>query len=239
MLFKIPYYTYPIFFLHGFMGTALAHFGSVLKAWYKKYPLIGLDLPGHGRSSEVGKKNYYQGCFDYVLHKIRPYGCVNLIGASYLGGTIAAKIARFFPDLVHTIVLTGFSYNIPQPAFYSWAIGFKELSQENPILKEEYQRLHGSRWENTIELLIHNCLHGYEEDIFISTDFMRQVKVRTLLVNGDYKQNELSASERIASDNFLAKGIIIKEAGHLVPFHQPAEFCKQVELFWRQERSHD
>lgn len=221
----------PTLLLHGFMGTSLAHFGKVLRCWYGQFPLVCIDLPGHGRSNLNAQDNYYAHAIDYVLDKLTKYKKVNLIGLSYLGGTIALKIAQQHPELVERLVLSGFAYDIPEQAFCTWASNFRLLIENHPELSSEYERLHGNRWQETMQRVIQNIHNSYESLIKTSSQQLKQLQLPVLLINGDHKDNEVMAAVNFTqlSENF--QSAVIKGAGHIVTFDQPLEFSHNAKKF--------
>ncbi len=223
----------PIVFLHGFMGTTLAHFGKAIKSLYGKYPLIGIDLPGHGYCSYDKKiDHYYQNSVEYVIDQIKTYKQVNLIGASYLGGTIALNIALQKPELINKLILTGFTYDVPQKAFCAWANNFKSLARMNIALTNEYKRLHGSHWESTMDTIIANINLEYDRSIKVTSNRLRDLKKPVLLLNGDYKDSEVRAAETFNTLSSYFKSKVIKGAGHIVAYDKPSEFCNAIEDFF-------
>jgi pimeloyl-ACP methyl ester carboxylesterase len=222
----------PIVFLHGFMGTSLLHFGSVIKHWHKKYQLVAVDMPGHGNCKHNPTSNYFQDAIDYVADRISKYNSVKIIGASYLGGTVALQLTLKYPELIENLILTGFTYNVPKTTFTAWANGFQKLVENNPKLAIEYEKLHRSDWNYTIKLLIDDVNNSYENTILVTKVMLQSLKVNTALINGDYKQNEFEAARLIHQCTTYLSGFVIKKAGHIVPHDQPTEFCRLIESLW-------
>lgn len=223
----------PIVLLHGFMATSLMHFGYVIKHWYQKFPLVAIDLPGHGRFSEQAADHYFEHSKRYVLDKINKYQQVTLIGVSYLGGTLAHRIALEHPNKVANLILTGFSYDVPKTAFLAWVNSFRELADKNPALSNEYVKLHGEKWKETMACLVRDCNRSYEDSALTTLNMMKELKVRTAIINGDYKQNEVLAVNNIHRINQNLHGFLVEKAGHIVTHDQPKNFCQRVEAFWR------
>ncbi len=222
----------PIVFLHGFLGTSFAHFGYVLQGWQRGHQLVPLDLPGHGKCTDDGAENYFSHCLSYVRNIVERFAPVRLIGASYFGGTIAARLALQCPNVVDSLILSGFTYDVPESAFLSWANGFAALADRSPQLVEQYEKLHGSRWKNTLSLLRNDCNRSYRETALITLEMLKELRMRTALVNGDYKQNEREAASRIDRQAPTLSGFVIRGAGHIVSHDQPVAFREVAERFW-------
>lgn len=221
----------PIVMLHGFMGTTFAHFGKAIKHWYGKFPIVGIDLPGHGHCARDGQVHYYEDAIEYVISKIQEYEKVYLIGVSYLGGTIALKVAERKKNLIEKLVITGFTYDVPKKSFCAWANNFIELVKHNTPLAEEYYRLHGEKWVNTLDLVIKDINNSYEEVIQVSTNFLKKLSIPTLLINGDYKDSELNAARKFSNISIYLSSKVVEGSGHIVQYDKPTEFCTYIESF--------
>ncbi len=118
-------------FLHGW-GLRIEAFEKLLVALSADYPVIAIDLPGFGQSSEPyfwGYEAYAQFVSDFLEALKLPK--VHLVGQS-MGGGIALATAALFPDKVSSVALMN-SAGIPmrdgQPSAINrlqelWAQGF-------------------------------------------------------------------------------------------------------------------
>ncbi len=107
----------PIFVLHGFTGSAATM--APLAAELGPGPVIGLDLPGHGRSPSPDPEDpswSVEGHADLVARRIRDLspGPVGLVGYSF-GGRVALTVTRHHPEVVAALVTVGASPGIPDP----------------------------------------------------------------------------------------------------------------------------
>lgn len=221
----------PTLLLHGFMGTTLAHFGKTLKYWYNQFPIVGIDLPGHGRCNLDASKDYYAASTEYVLGKLSKYDKVNVVGLSYLGGTIALKLAQQQPESISKLVLSGFTYDIPEPSFCSWSNNFQLLVDSHLELAQEYEKLHGSRWKETMACVIQDINYSYESRIKTCSQQLQLLQLPVMLINGDHKENEVKAALDFGKLSKNFSSIIIEEAGHIVTFDKPLEFSHNAKNF--------
>ena len=83
-----------VYFLHGLLGTAYAHFGNQIQAWADICELVPVDLPGHGKCKLDAGEDYLDQTLDYVLALLRRFGGGRLVAASHLGGPIAIRCAE-------------------------------------------------------------------------------------------------------------------------------------------------
>lgn len=221
-----------IVLLHGFMGTTLSHYGKLIRELYGKVNIIGIDLPGHGRSTKTATHDYYQNAIAYVEQKLNKLNNAHLVGTSYLGGTIAVHLARRRPDLITSVVLTGFNTDVPQVAMTSWARNFSVLADQSPNLRDEYIRLHGNNWASTMDFVISDIINNYEKSACITSDHLKQIAIPALLINGDYKSSEVMATARFTELNDHFQAEVLNNAGHIVAHDKPQEFGNRLFKFW-------
>lgn len=124
-------------FIHGW-GLRLEAFDKLLETLSKDYPVIALDLPGFGKSTDPyfwGYEAYAQFIAEFT--DALGFSKIHLMGQS-MGGGIALATAALFPERVHSVVLMN-SAGIPmrngQPSTINriqelWAQGFNR-----PILQ--------------------------------------------------------------------------------------------------------
>ncbi|MHB8886102.1 MAG: alpha/beta fold hydrolase [Methylovirgula sp.] len=98
-----------LIFLHGNSSSAGA-IAAVAKGLVHRAHVIGIDLPGHGRSDgEASFKNYFsfQGCREILLRTLDAIGIqpTGIIGHS-MGGHIAMQAAPDIPSLSHLILIS-------------------------------------------------------------------------------------------------------------------------------------
>ncbi len=113
-------------FLHGF-GLRKEAFKKLVHELAKEYPVIALDLPGHGKSHKHhfwGYEAYAQFVADFL--DALNIQSVHLMGQS-MGGGIALTTAALFPERVKSVVVMN-SSGVPMRSGHpSIAERFREL----------------------------------------------------------------------------------------------------------------
>jgi pimeloyl-ACP methyl ester carboxylesterase len=221
-----------VYFLHGLLGTAYAHFGNQISAWNDRYAVVPVDLPGHGRCPIDAGTEYLDEAFDYVIAVLGRFGPGRLVAASYLGGPLAVRCATERPELVTSLVLTGFSPGLPRDVFLGWLAGFHHLVDVNPDLATEFERLHTVRWKQTLAAFAEHAEQAYEQRALVRPEALGALGVQTLLVNGSVKSVERTAAERAAELGPRVRGHVVDGAGHIAGHDAPAAFNAAVEAFW-------
>lgn len=99
----------PVILLHHFFATA-SQWKTYVPELAKKYRVIAVDLPGHGRSDymDTTKVFLHKKATEYIIGLIDflKLDSVNLMGAS-AGGSITLHLATLRPDLVKSAVVIG------------------------------------------------------------------------------------------------------------------------------------
>ncbi|KAL9229871.1 hypothetical protein vseg_005290 [Gypsophila vaccaria] len=97
-----------VILIHGFAAEGLVTWQFQIGALSKKYSVYVPDLLFFGGSktgSEDRSPAYQAECLGKALGKLGVSRC-SLVGFSY-GGMVAFKLAEMFPDLVHSLVVSG------------------------------------------------------------------------------------------------------------------------------------
>jgi pimeloyl-ACP methyl ester carboxylesterase len=222
--------------LHGLMGTAASHFGQQMGAWRKDRRVYPVDLPGHGTCGADAPPAYYRRVTEWFCRALEKIGPAHVVGASYLGGTIGLLAARRRPDLVRSLVVSGYTAEVPPAAFAAWSAGFRLLADGNPQMQAAYRQLHGPRWSATLDAVTEDCRTSYETEIALRWSDIEALPLPVLLANGDFKENEREAARRYARPVGALRGRIVEEAGHLPMVDRPAAFAAAVEQFWSEHQ---
>ncbi|MBV8688179.1 MAG: alpha/beta fold hydrolase [Alphaproteobacteria bacterium] len=224
-----------IIVLHGLMGTAASHFGRPMAAWRERRRVYPVDLPGHGACKADAPAAYYSRVADWFCRALEAVGPAHVVGASYLGGTLGLLAARRRPDLLRSLVVTGYTAEVPPAAFVAWSASFKMLADANPGMQAAYRQLHGPRWGDTLAAVTEDCKASYETVIAMRWSEIEALPLPVLLANGDLKQNEREAAGRYASGIGAITGRVIEDAGHLPMVDRPEAFAAAVEEFWLEQ----
>lgn len=222
----------PVYLLHGLLGTAAVHFGRQLEGWRTQRPVRGIDLPGHGRAVADARRPYWAAATALVAGAMAKGGPGHLMGASYLGGTVAVRVSLDRPDLVRSLVLSGFVPDVPQQAITAWVGGFARLAERNPDLAAEYERLHGARWQNTLRVITEEITVDYPGSARVTTAMLEELPMPALVVNGNLRSDERGVATALPSRPGRLEASIVPGAGHMVQYEAADAFNAIVSGFW-------
>lgn len=219
-----------IYLLHGFMGTAQTHFSNQISSFGDRYELILLDLPGHGNSRLEATDHYFEHTLDYLINQLRERGEGYIIGLS-LGASLAMHMALREPDLVKGIVLTGYSPFIPaelKEVMEKQNDYFLNIEENDEEIAQHYNNLHGEKWKNTIEQVLHAMTFHYPA---VTGEDLQSIKVPVLMLNGSHDVHEVEAVSYVKKSNPDIEVGLIPNAGHTANIDQPDIFHHLVDGF--------
>lgn len=223
-----------IYLLHGLLETANNQYAHQIGEWQDQYEPIPVDLPGHGKCPVDGRSPYFATAIRYVTMVMERFGPGHVVAASYLGGPVAVRCALARPDLVRSLVLMGFVPSVDQEIFATWLRSFRQLADENPKLVAWYEKMHGERWQSTLEAYREDVEQRYTADVAVTPDMLAELPVPTLLANGSEKSNERDAAREASTYGTTVRGEVIEGAGH-VPCNDRAEaFDRVLREFWKE-----
>jgi len=222
-----------VYFLHGLLATAHHHFAPQLRAWKEELAVVPIDLPGHGRCPLDANPRYTATAVNYTIAIMSRFGPGHVIAASYLGGPVALQSALQRPDLVRSLVLTGFVPDVPREIFALWLDGFIRLATEKPELTRWYEETHGSRWPRTLDAYSDDVRERYDE-VSVTTQMLNLLHPPALIANGAEKSNERAAATDTARFGPRVYGQVIEGAGHIPGCDNPDEFNRVVRAFWEE-----
>src|SRR5262245_38987935 len=223
-----------VYFLHGLLQTAHNHFGPQLRAWKDEMTLVPIDLPGHGRCRVDARADYMANAVEYTVAVMKRFGAGRVLAASYLGGPIAVHCALDRPDLIESLVLTGFVPDVPHTTFVAWLESFGRIAAEQPELEAWYVQTHGPRWRDTFEAYADDVQHRYAERVCVTTAMLRALTMPTLIANGSAKSNERAAARGASQIGPAIRGHVIEDAGHVPGTDRPDELNAVVRAFWKE-----
>jgi pimeloyl-ACP methyl ester carboxylesterase len=169
----------PVILLHHFFATA-SQWKTYVPELAKKYRVINVDLPGHGRSDYMDTTKVYlhKKATEYIIGLIDflKLDSVYLIGASG-GGYITLYLATLRPDLVkRAVVIGGLTYRPKQVreilAGWSKDPDATEIARNG---KEKAILLHK-------QFTYFSQLYG---DPSFTPDVLSTIRAKTLIVQGD------------------------------------------------------
>ena len=169
----------PVILLHHFFATA-SQWKTYVPELAKKYRVIAVDLPGHGRSDymDTTKVFLHKKATEYIIGLIDflKLDSVYLMGASS-GGPIALYLATLRPDLVKRAVVIG---------------GFIDRSKQVREILADW-----SKNPNATEIASHGkekaiLLHKqftYSSQLYgdpsFTPDVLSTIRAKTLIIHGD------------------------------------------------------
>lgn len=197
-----------IVFIHG-APSSLSFWKGMLKdsALLSKAKLLAVDRPGYGHSGygrpEISVKKQAQ-LIGNLIRKIAPqHPSVILHGSSY-GGTVAARLAMDFPDLVDGLLLQSASVMPGKEKTY-WI---------------SYPTHHWSmRWLVPGSLRTANAEKlSHREQLEAMSPFWDRIRSATVILHGTadgliYPDNACYAEERLINASFL-ESYMVKDKGH-------------------------
>lgn len=143
----------PLLLLHG-NSLSSAMFTSAAEELQKHYKVILMDFLGNGKSdriNRISKDLWYDEALQAIaLMEYRNYPQVYLLGSS--GGALAAlNVALERPDMVKKVVADSFEGEYPLDSFAANLRQDRELSKQNPWLRDLYMKNHGTDWETVVD----------------------------------------------------------------------------------------
>jgi pimeloyl-ACP methyl ester carboxylesterase len=228
-------------FIHGSGGdhTAWLNQYAQLK---KKYNIVAVDLPGHGRSEGSGESHVkdYGVWINKLLDALKLNESI-IVGHS-LGAAIALQLAIDHPEKIAGIVCLGGGMKMPvnpffldflktspaqMPAEITELICKYSLAKENrPQFSAVLQKsISGSK----VDILYGDLSACDEMDL---TGEAEKIKVPALIICGaEDKMTPPDLSRALAANIRGSNLEIIANAGHMVMLEQPAAFRKALEKF--------
>jgi pimeloyl-ACP methyl ester carboxylesterase len=170
--------------LHGF-GRTLEDWKAFIPEFSKRYRVIAIDLPGHGRSDIMDTSDLYlhkQAAIE-VLDFITTLklDTINVVGFSS-GSMIATYLATIRPNLTTKIVLiAGQLYFSETLRKFINGLG----GPENFVMRaSDLSQLHGTYKARLIAKQFWNFRAQYGDPSF-TPDILSTIKAQTLIVHGD------------------------------------------------------
>lgn len=210
----------PVVLIHGFAGTARAHFTPLIEALASDYRVVAPDLSGHGRSAAIPRlvdTRLHHHDADDLLALIDTFGLdhVNLIGYSD-GGETAIILAALLGKRARSMVIWGVSGRVPpEPVVALYAAPAGRI-RSWPTLRAELEALHGA---GAAEPMLSQWAHAMEalrtQGGIINDAEAAQVACPTLVLAGDRDPfNPLEATQALVARLPHARLVTLPGAGH-------------------------
>lgn len=230
---------HPIIILHGWGLTGSTYKDLLQVLWGRGFNVYSFDLPGFAteplKNKSMNLDDYVEFVDEFIQEKklIKPI----LIGHSF-GGRIALKYAWKYPEDVSKIILTGAPIirhiSIKGKIGYAFAVSFGRVFSLLPKNVKEWVRkilyFAIGQWDyykaGPLQQVFKNIIN---EDL---TGYAKEVQVPTYLVWGALDRlTPVTDVERIKKLNSSIKSVIVKNYGHKLPYENPKEFVKSIQIF--------
>ncbi|MBY6037666.1 alpha/beta hydrolase [Fictibacillus nanhaiensis] len=219
-----------LYLIHGLMGTGEQHFHPQLMNLKDKFDLYPIDLPGHGSNQEPAADPYFEHALEWVAQHIRIQGKGHIMGVS-LGASIGIHLAIRYPELVESLILTGYAPFIPQyleETMEKQYHSFLAIKETAPETASHFQSLHGDRWYKTLKLVLDTFTYHYPT--MTKVDFEKLI-VPTLLLNGEKEKHECEAAILLKEYSKNIHIGLVPFAGHVANLEQPEMYNHLVTTF--------
>jgi len=219
----------PVLLIHGFAGTARAHFATLIAALEPEYRIIAPDLSGHGRSASVPRQvdarlHHHDATDLLALVERLGLGEVNLIGYSD-GAETAIILAALLGSRARSMVIWGVSGRVPPPPVVAVYADPEARIRSWPTLRAELEGLHGSG--SALSML--TSWAAAMEDLraqggVINDDEAARVTCPTLVLAGDRDPfNPLAATQALVARLPHARLLTLSGAGHDLLAERPEQ----------------
>jgi pimeloyl-ACP methyl ester carboxylesterase len=230
-----------LFFIHG-SGSDHSAWSHQYARLHKKYNIVAINLPGHGRSGGSGEADVESYClWVKKLLNILDLKRAVLVGHS-LGAAITFRFALNYPQEIAGIVLVGGGMKMPVNPF------FLEFLKTNPpevpaevidlickysLAKENrpkfFAPLQKSISQSKVDVLYGDLSACNNLDL---TQEAGKISVPALVICGaEDKMTPPDCSRQLAASISGATLEIIEGAGHMVMLERPAEFNMSLDKF--------
>jgi N-formylmaleamate deformylase len=235
----------PLIALHGLAGSG-ACWSQLARALEKDYDVIMPDARGHGLSSAPAHGYTYHDHANDVIELIRTLGIKSpyLLGHS-MGGMTAAMVASRLGFAISGLVLADPTFISPewQEGVYESGVADQHLqllkSTKEALFKEAKAK-HRYRSSELIEHIIQARLQTNVKafDVLIPPnpefdELIRNVYVPTLLVLGSEGIVSAETALELHKLNPDLQYKLIPDAGHGLPYDEPARLAAAVDAFLR------
>ena len=210
----------PVLLIHGFAGTARAHFAPLIAALAPDYRVVAPDLSGHGASATIERQvdarlHHHDAADLLALVNTLNLSEVNLIGYSD-GAETAIILAALLADRARSMTIWGVSGRVPPQPIVALYSDPETRIRSWPTLRDELEQMHGAgsalpmltRWAAAMEQL-------RAEGGAINDDEAARVACPTLVIAGDRDPfNPLAATQALVARMPQARLVTLPGAGH-------------------------
>ena len=228
----------PLVFIHGSMSSHASW--DFQKPLSKKYRLILLDLPGHGKSDPLNEDISVDLFADCVSEFIKGLGVAKMIAVGHsLGGAVCTQLALNYPELFRALVLmgTGAKLGVLPAILKALKTNFKnsvELAISAMAFAEKTN-------PEIVEMVKNECLKCRPEVAYLDFAACNNFDVRgkiseisfpTLIIVGAEDKLTPVKWSRYLNESISNSSLkIIENAGHMVMIEQPNQVNQAIQHF--------
>lgn len=250
----------PLLLLHGFTGRG-SGWGAHATVFARRFQLIVVDLPGHGRSGTPGdpRRASVERSADDLATILGQLAATpaHVLGYS-LGARIALRLAVAHPGALRRLVLESPSAGIADPTERAARLAADESRavrlerdgiaafvaewEREPVFASHaampsarIARLHADRLRNDPAGLATSLRGGGQGVMEPLHDRLSGVSARTLVIAGGLDRAGRARAEDIAAEIPRARLEIVESAGHTSHLETPARFRTLVTDFLEED----
>ena len=225
----------PLVFVHGALGTGLAHFRDQIEYFSTTYRVFLPDLLGHGQSERPKSflDNFYENDSQDIASLIQSLdiGPVDLCGFSD-GAIVSMLVAKNYPALVRSLVTIG-GQSITDEKRSEFRKMLTPIKDIHPSLKQALARHHGEDyWEELVESYLEGSesFHIRSKGVFLTE--LEKISAPTLIVHGESDPWVKPSNATILLNEIVnARVVTFPETGHEVQREKPNEFNESLASF--------
>lgn len=224
--------------IHG-AGGSHQHWGLQLQALRHGVRVIGLDLPGHGRSPGPGRSSVDDYC-RVLLAALDALGLEHVVLAGHsMGGAIALAIALTTPERVTGLVLVGTGARLPvMPALFAHLERDPALAARL-VVERAYARSADPALRAAGEIFFTQVdPQVFRGDLLACAAFdvmghLNAIHCPTLVICGEEDRITPPKFSRYLRDSIAGSELVmVPDAGHMVQIEQPGLVSEAMRRFW-------
>lgn len=236
----------PVLLLHGALSTAEQNYRLVLGPLSARHRLVGLDLRGHGASSNPGGTFTLAALRDDVLAVLDQLGLakVHVLGTS-LGGYVALALRAAAPERVATLALAGVkpgwtrAHADDRRDFFRPEAILAEYPHWDKYLEDLHGKHHGPAHWRALTGWVGDLLRALPDEPATSWEALAADRERLPLfycVGDRDGLVPLDTVVEVASHRRDAHILVVPRAGHLFREYEPTVFSAAYLAFLRRHR---
>jgi len=233
----------PLILIHGIAANLKMWFFQVPE-FSKEFPVILIDLPGHGKSPEPEKEMTIEDIAKSVHETLKEIGVskVNMLGIS-MGAVVALEYASAYSHQIDKLILASMPGMIPNDVkpMLQALIEMNKTASRDEIVSNFFKNYNAFGIDKSMELF------DFAYEMFAQTKHSAYMKVvgwglvyhlnskfktirnKTLVMNGEIDNlTPCMLAEAASKEMQDATFHVLKNTGHICSMDNPEEFNKKV-----------